>query len=56
MFACVYAALTCLRRARGDRLGVGGAMRGRVRVGGDRGGTGETSGTCSRARLSRGCE
>lgn len=31
-------------------------MRGRVRVGGDRGLTGEVSGTCSSARLSHGWE
>lgn len=37
MQAAESGSLTCLRRARGEGLGVGGAMRGRVRVGGDRG-------------------
>lgn len=46
--------LTCLCMARGEGPGVGGAMRGKVRVGVDWGWWGEASGTCSRERLSQG--
>lgn len=57
---CVFkretGSLTCLCRARGEGLGVGGAMRGRDRDGGDRGWTGEMSGTWSREWLSQGWE
>lgn len=48
--------LTCLRKARGEGLGIGRATQGKFRDGGDCGGTGETSGTCSRARVSHGWE
>lgn len=53
---CVSAALTCLRRARGEGLGEGGAMRGGIRLEGKRGRAGEASGTWSRARPPQGWE